>query len=108
MGKYPDVPFLLQNGDYIKSHESERCGTACLPHVVTNGTIAYAEKYKYLTTKCTTRIPDHCIGQKTCWCQHVNEQPYAPTYWIDHLLINPTNTSTAHPIHLHGGWSWVM
>ena len=37
------------------------------------------------------------------------QQPWAPGYWSETVLINNyLNETAAHPIHQHGGWYWVV
>lgn len=99
---YPKIPFLLQQ----PSHGE--CGSVCNFTVIPTTNVTVAEKTRYITTNCSTKMPERCTVGEHCQCQHVLKLPFAHGYWAEIVLINNDVNSTAHPIHMHGGWFWVM
>ena len=102
--KYPDVPFLLQNPENL----TDRCGSKC--------DLGVGKLFKiipYLYTNCSelTECPANAgsSDEEYSECEHVIQQPWAPGYWAETVLINNNKDHTAaHPIHQHGGWYWVV
>jgi len=95
---YPDIPFLLQD-----TKKSERCGSKC-----DLGVGLTQNHFPYLYTNCT-ELACPAIYLDKCECQHVIQQPWAPGYWAETVLINNNlDHAAAHPIHQHGGWYWVV
>jgi FtsP/CotA-like multicopper oxidase with cupredoxin domain len=96
--EYPDIPFLLQNPQITNG----RCGSKCEPYIDGHG-------LNGLKTRCTTLdCPGPVSAAGYCECQHVIQQPWAPGYWAETVLINNNKDAAAHPIHQHGGWYWVV
>ena len=101
--EYPELPFLLQDGSY----KGNRCGEVCkftVDSAHCNPTLTY------LRTSCASKLDaEGCQFGEPCNCSHVMQQPYAPGYWFDMILINGgVSPETAHPIHKHGGWFAVV
>ena len=104
--KFPDKPMLLQQPE---EYAGKRCGKKCSPTVTPNVYIDNIEANgPYLKVNCSDIIPENCGPRSTCQCQHVIDQPWAPFYWMDIVLINKHRNATAYPLHLHGGPFWVM
>jgi len=100
--RYPDVPLLLQDD------KNGRCGTVCDLNFTEVFTTIEANQWAYLNTTC--KPEGGCMsGKQPCQCHHILQQPLAPGYWTELILINnKLNATAAHPIHQHGGWFWVV
>jgi len=104
----PEIPYLLQKKS---TNISERCGTVCdftvNAKLIVNLTDAF--KIPYLNTSCSSHYESGYQAGKPCKCQNILQQPHAPGYWTELILINSNlNATAAHPIHQHGGWFWVV
>ena len=99
--QFPDVPLLLQDPQINET----RCGTVCNFNVQPDITAEEAMKEPYVQTNCVSYHPDSNVKKL---CQQVLQQPYAPGYWYEIVLINNDVNAHAHPIHQHGGWYWVV